>query len=115
MVKRANKRTNRRTKKAQKEDFIRSKFKKIIESIDVSECAELYRKYQGSASTKKQKGGSQKGGSQKGGSQEGGSQEDMGTTEIYIAILMVVVCGHYLRGERFRHFLELIFSISGLN
>ena len=110
MVKRANKRTHRRTKKARKEDSIISKFKTIIESIDVSECAELYRKYQGSASTKKQKGGSQKGGSQK-----GGSQEDMGTTEICLAILMVVVCGHYLRGERFRHFLELIFAISGLN
>ena len=100
MVKRANKRTNRRTKKAQKEDFIRSKFKTIIESIDVSECVERYRKYKGSASSKKRKGG---------------SQEDMGTTEIYLAILMVVVCGHYLRGERFRHFLELIFAISGLN
>ena len=99
MVKRANKRT-RRTKRAQKESSIRSKFEKIIESIDVSECAELYRKYKGSASSKKQ---------------TGGSQEDMGTTEICLAILMVVVCGHYLRGERFRHFLELIFAISGLN
>ena len=107
MVKRANKRTNRRrTKKAQKESSIRSKFEKILESIDVSECVERYREYQGSASSKKQKGRSQK----------GGSQEDMGTTEICLAILIVVMCARHIRdSERFRHFLEFVLSISGLD
>jgi len=105
MVKRANKRTNRRrTKRAQKN--ISSKFKTIIESIDVSECVELYRKYQGSASSKKQKSRSQK----------GGSHEDMGTTEICLAILIVVMCARHIRdSERFRHFLEFVLSISGLD
>ena len=111
MVKRANQRTGRRTKRARKEPSLRMTFENLIqkfEKANVSECMKLYTTYRSKSAKMRKRSRDQRG--------SGSHDDTMSTTEICMAILIIVVCAPFLRGqERFRDFLQLILVISGLD